>query len=281
MQRQPAIVSCLTNSYGRFGARAAIEHVRDAGIGHVELPIGTAGTDSMFGDQPLVTTESTAADLEAVGRLLADHDVALSSCNVTSGNPLEPDVRDITKRKLDLAADLGVSLVVGGAGEAGDDDQVQALHRHLADIGDHAASRGIVYCFETHPGICQRHDGMLATMAELDHPHLRLNFDTGNILYYNDPINGEIALAKVCHLVRHLHLKDSQGTFEHWYFPALGSGGAVDFVRVLDLMSTCGFEGPYSLEIEGIEGEGELSLDQYHQRIVDSVEHLRFCGYFD
>ena len=45
-------------------------------------------------------------------------------------------------------------------------------------------------------------------------------------------------------------------------------------------MNVCGFAGPYSLEIEGIEGEGELSLDEYHQRIVDSVDHLKTCGYF-
>jgi len=24
-----------------------------------------------------------------------------------------------------------------------------------------------------------------------------------------------------------------------------------------------------------------LSLDEYHQRIVDSVDHLKTCGYFD
>ena len=275
------IISCLTNSYGRFGAQAAIEQVRDAGLEWIELPIRTTGADSIFGDEPLLTDQATSNELSAVTRRLADHDVRLSSCNVTSGNPLDPAVLAVTFRKLDLASDLGVDLVVGGAGEARTDDDLSALYANLRQIGDHAGKRGITYCFETHPGICQDHGGMIDTMHELEHPHLSLNFDTANILYYNQPINGEIALAKVCHLVRHMHLKDSQGEFQHWYFPALGFGGAVDFVRVLDLMSVCGFEGPYSLEIEGIEGEGELSLEETHQRIVDSVDHLRQCGYFD
>ena len=122
---------------------------------------------------------------------------------------------------------------------------------------------------------------MIDVMYELEHPQLRINFDTANILYYNQPINGEIALAKVCPWVSHMHLKDSHGEFHDWYFPALGHGGAVDFVRVLELMEVCGFEGPYSLEIEGIEGEGELTLETTHQRIVDSVEHLKICGYCD
>ncbi|MEC9009272.1 MAG: sugar phosphate isomerase/epimerase, partial [Planctomycetota bacterium] len=94
-------------------------------------------------------------------------------------------------------------------------------------------------------------------------------------------INGEIALAKVCAWVSHMHLKDSHGEYQDWYFPALGYGGAVDFVRVLELMDVCGFTGPFSLEIEGIKGEAELSLDDHHQRIVDSVKHLELCGFLN
>jgi inosose dehydratase len=277
----PALISCLTNSYGRFGAQAGIEQLPAAGIHHVELPIRTAGVDSPFGDQPFVTTAATLNDLKGVDRLLQQHGVSVCSCNVTSGNPLDPEVVAITKRKLDLAKHFGVSLVVGGAGEATTPEELETLYANLREIGDHAGRLGITYCFETHPGICQHHRGMLDTMQALDHPHLKLNFDTANILYYNEQVESETALAKVCHHVRHIHLKDSQGDFGKWYFPALGRGGAVDFVRVLQLMSTCGFTGPYSLEIEGIAGEGELSLEAYQQRIAESVEHLRTCGYFD
>jgi inosose dehydratase len=277
----PALISCLTNSYGRFGAQAGIEQMAAAGIHHVELPIRTAGVDSPFGDQPFVTSAATLDDLKQADELLERHGVAVCSCNVTSGNPLDPEVVAITKRKLDLATHFGVSLVVGGAGEAGTPEELETLYGNLREIGDHAGQLGITYCFETHPGICQHHRGMLDTMQALDHPHLKLNFDTANILYYNENVVSETALAKVCHHVRHIHLKDSQGDFGKWYFPALGRGGAVDFVRVLQLMSTCGFTGPYSLEIEGIAGEGELTLKAYQQRIAESVEHLRTCGYFD
>lgn len=274
------LISCFTNSYGRFGAKAAIENVRSAGIDHVELPIRTAGQRSIFGDEPLFTHESTGDELKRVDDLLAEHNVRVSSCNITSGNPLEADVVDLTKRKLDMAARFGVSLVVGGAGEA-NDEQLPTLYDHLRTIGDHAASLGITYCFETHPGICVNHRVMLETMEELDHPNLKLNFDTGNLLYYNGDANVEIALAKVCPHVKHVHLKDHSGEPEEWHFPALGYGAAVDFLRVLQILRDTGFTGPFSLEIEGIEGEPELTLEQQHQRIVDSVETLSDCGYFD
>lgn len=275
------IVSCLTNSYGRFGARGAIENLRDAGLEYLELPIRTAGTKSIFGDEPLLTTEATADDLRTVQKMMADHGLQLASCNITSGNPLQREVVDVTKRKLDLAAELGATLVVAGAGEAEDEEQLTQLYAHLREIGDYAAAHGITYCCETHPGICVNHRYMLKTMEDLQHPHLRINFDTGNILYYNENIAGDVSLAKICHYVKHVHLKDSRGNPGEWYFPALGYGGAVDFVQVLHIMRNCGFRGPYSLELEGIRGEPELSLAEYQQRIVDSVQTLRQCGYFD
>lgn len=276
-----AIIACHPDSYGRFGALGAIENIRSAGIEHIELPIRTAGVESRLHDRPLVTTETSPRDLETVDRLLDRHGVRVASCNICSGNPLDRQVLHLTLRKLELAARFGVKLVVGDAGEANGDESLATLHRNLLEIGDRAATLGITYCFETHPGICQNHYAMLHTMQVLSHPNLKLNFDTANILYYNENLNGEIALARVCHEVRHVHLKDSQGEYGRWHFPAIGYGGAVDFVRVLQLLRPCGFVGPYSLEIEGVAGEGELSLGEYHERIVKSVHHLRDCGYFD
>jgi len=271
----------MPNSYGPWGTRGAIENLADAGLEYIELAIRTYGVDSPFDARPLLTDGSDAADIGRVKQLLDEHGVRVASCNVTSGNPLDPAVVEITKRKLDLAAQFGASLVVGGAGEADDDGDKERLYRQLGEIGDYAAGMGITYCFETHPGLCRDHRGMLETMHVLEHAHLKLNFDTANILYYNELIEGEVALAKVCHHVQHVHLKDSGGEFGKWHFPALGRGGAVNFVRVLEIMQTVGFAGPYSIEIEGIAGEGELELEQYQARVVESVKHLRNCGFFD
>ena len=63
---------------------------------------------------------------------------------------------------------------------------------------------------------------MLALMAEVDHPRVRLNFDTGNIAYYNHGADPVAELERVKHLVRNVHLKDNRGGFEDWYFPAVG-----------------------------------------------------------
>ena len=123
---------------------------------------------------------------------------------------------------------------------------------------------------------------MLALMDEVAVArHVRLNFDTGNIAYYNRGADPCAELERVKHLVRNVHLKDNRGGYEDWYFPALGEAGGVDFVRVREILDGVGFAGPYTIEIEGIGGEAEPGLDARHDRIARSVVHLRACGYFD
>ncbi len=41
------------------------------------------------------------------------------------------------------------------------------------------------------------------------------------------------------------------------------------------------FAGPYTIEIEGIQGEPEPGLEGRVERIARSAAHLRKCGYFD
>lgn len=273
-----SLLSCFTNSYGRFGPEAAMRLLPETGITHVELPIKTHGVRSPFGETPLLTDASTSAEVEAARRLADAAGVTLSSCNISSGNIVDPAAVARTIVKLDLAAALGVTLVVGGGGEARSAAEEQQLVRHLRVIGDAAAERGLIYCCETHPGACQNADRMLETMHRVNHPQIRLNFDTGNLFYYNRNVDLPLMLQRVAPYVRHVHLKDTPGGFQQWHFAELGSG-CIDFSRVRTLLEQVGFEGPYSLEIEGIQGEPALTLAEHHARVVASVAHLRQCGY--
>ena len=117
-------------------------------------------------------------------------------------------------------------------------------------------------------------------LQDVDHPHILLNFDTGNIAYYNQGVDPVSELEKVAGFVRNVHLKDNRGQFEDWYFPALGEGGAVDFKRIRETLDAVGYNGAYTIEIEGIKGEPEPGLEGRQARIKKSVDHLKACGYF-
>ncbi len=189
---------------------------------------------------------------------------------------------ELTERRIRFAARwFGVKICVTGAGQPADAAERQTVVSHLRRLGDTAGEVGITLALETHKGPTQNAAAMLALMNDVDHPHVRLNFDTGNIAYYNQGVDPCDELEKVKHLVRNVHLKDNRGGFEDWYFPALGDGGAVNFPRVRQILDSVGFEGPYTIELEGIGGEPEPGLEERQERIARSVRHLKTCGFVD
>lgn len=272
-------LSCFPNGYGRFGPLAAMAHLPSVGIRLLELPIKNAGVPSFFKETPLLTEASTFDDVDRILDQVHSSGMGLSSCNISSGNPLDPAVVERTCQKLKLARHAGVSRVVGGGGEVSSPNDWPQLVRHLQLIGNAAADYGIVYCCETHPGAFQNASSMLESLQRIDHPHIRVNFDTGNIFYYNELPDLLQQLGDVLPWVSHVHLKDTNGQFKCWHFPALGEGGAVDFAAIRERLIAASYSGPVSLELEGIEGEPELLLTEYEARMARSVEHLRSLGW--
>lgn len=275
----PARISCFTDCYGSHGARAAIENVRQAGIEYVELPIRTQDAFSPFDDEPLITSESSLLELQQVDQLLESHGVKVSSFTVLSGNPLDEAVVSLLKRKIDIASHFGVSAVVGDPGSADGELELETLYQNLRELGDYCAAHQMIYCLDTQPDVCRNHRFMLDTMQAVQHPNVRLNFNTGNLHFYNDQIVSEVALAKVSHLIEHMHLKDSTGESGERYFPALGYGGAVDFVQVAEIVRNSDFQGFCSIDIDIGDEQRTAPLSECHKRIVQSVDQLRICGF--
>jgi inosose dehydratase len=277
------IISCYTNCYGPAGVWTAAERIRDTGIEALELALRGHDFGGLVIPESVVVTEK--AD-DATARAFCDHlenrGVKVSGCNVGGADIRTASGVELHQRKIQFAARwFGAKVCVSGAGQpltAADRElTIAALQR----LGDTAARAGATLTLETHKGPTQNARAMLALLSDVDHPHVRLNFDTGNIAYYNEGADACDELEQVKHLVKSVHLKDNRGGFEDWYFPALGDGGRVDFTRVRRILEGVGFIGPYTIEIEGKGGEPEPGLEARHDRVKRSVAHLRACGYFD
>ncbi len=277
------VLSCFTNCYGPSGVWTAVEHIRAAGIDHLELALRGHNFGGLIIPESVVVTEKADdGTASAFCAHLKKHGVKVSGCNVGGADIRTEDGVALTERRIEFAARwFGVKVVVSGAGQPSNDEERRTIVSHLRRIGDTAGSLGITVALETHKGPTQNAIAMLALMDDVAHPHIRLNFDTGNIAYYNQGANPVDELERVKHLVRNVHVKDNRGGFEDWYFPALGAGGAVDLRRIREILDTVGFTGPYTIELEGIGGEPEPGLEERQARIAQSVEHLRTCGYFD
>lgn len=277
------IVSCFSNCFGSEGVRAAVERIGETGIHHLELALRGHNLGGLvIPEEAVVTEKADDATAQAFVDLMARHGVKASGCNVGGGDMRTVEGAELTERRIRFAKRwFDVPVVVSGASQPEDDAQRRAVVANLKRVGDVAAEVGVVVTLETHKGPTQNADAMLRLMEEVDHPAVRLNFDTGNIAYYNAGVDPVDELARVAPLVRNVHLKDNRGQFEDWYFPAVGDGGAVDFRRVREVLDAVGFTGPYTIEIEGIQGEPEPGPEGRVERVRRSVDHLRECGYFD
>lgn len=154
----------------------------------------------------------------------------------------------------------------------------ETAYKHLREAGDIAQSLGVTISLETHPDLGTNGDVHLETMKAVNHPNVRVNFDTGNITYYNRDRNAVDELRKVVDYAATVELKDHNGAFETWVFPPLGEG-IVDFKGIIQVLDEHDYAGPVTIEFEGIKGT-ELDEAATKRAIEGSVTYLRTVGSF-
>ncbi len=248
------VIACRILSYGKYQHRAWA-HLPQTGIRHVEMPIPPA--------------EQKAE----VKKRLSDNGLRVTTlqsvCDVTLANAVE-----VMRPQLEACVEFGASYCFLSA-KAKDADR-SIIYNRLRQIGDAAQSVGVTVVVETHPDLVTNGDVALQTMQAVDHPGIRINFDTANVYFYNRGVTAVGELAKVIDYVASVHLKESTGKFEEWVFPVLGTG-VVNFPEVFRLLSGRGFSGPFTMELEGTKG---VDFDEAGQLryIADSAAYLRGIG---
>ncbi len=246
------ILACRPGSYGKF-RDGAYKHLASIGVTCVEIPV----------------PEDVDAELARLGEL------GLSVTSVQADCAL--DAEDAVERftpQIDATVKLGAKLMFVSANTRGTDRSV--CYDRLRLMADAAAGQDVTIVLETHPDLITNGDVAAETMKGVDHLNLRVNWDTANVYYYNEGIDGIEEMTKVIDHIAAVHLKDTNGGYKTWHFPALGDG-IVDFREVFRLMNERGFHGPFTMEIEGIRGE-QLDRAQTEARISRSVDHLRSIG---
>lgn len=218
-------ISCREGVYG--GWQTAADCLPEAGIRFIELDVRERGELRTAADgcrAKGVTPLTIAGGVDACNA--ASVDAAMAAC--------------------EAARDIGVQFFFLSAHGA---DRAAAM-KALAGLGRHAAGCGVTICLETHPPFCANTADMLGTMAEVNHPNVRINFDTANVMFYNKGVNSADELEKAIGHVASLHLKDTDGAFQAFNFPVLGEG-VVEFPRIFPALHRAKFGGPLTIELEG------------------------------
>lgn len=157
--------------------------------------------------------------------------------------------------------------------------EMPVVYDRLRRAGDAARKNQVIIVLETHPDLGTNGDVHVRTMRAINHPNVRVNYDTANITYYNHDTNAVAELNKCIDYVATVEIKDHNGQFETWNFPPLGKG-TVDIPGVLKALEAKGYRGPVTMEIEGVKGV-DRSEAQIQQDIAESTSYLRSVGRFE
>lgn len=246
------IIAVNIGSYGKH-REGAFAHLESIGIRHVEVPVPAP-------DQ-----------VETLQQRLRDHGLSATTLNCPCDLTQDPETM---REKLAAGRQMGVPIFFISA-KAGDLPKPEAYAR-LRARAELAEEYGITLSLETHPDLGENYGEARATLHAVNHPRLRWNLDTANLYYYNQNIDAVEQARRGVGIIGSVHLKDTNGAYKAWWFPALGEG-VVDFAGVFATLNEAGFYGPFAFELEGIQGE---TLDEAgaQARVAKSLQHLKELG---
>ena len=242
-------------------------------IGYVDAPQLALDIDARLGITHLeivMREEHTAAD---VLKIIEPHGLRISTVTTQVAVSDEDYLEQFT-RWAQLVEDLqGLGHFMSvHAGEM----PLEEVYERLRRMGEIAGEKGQFIGMETHPDLCQSGDNARETLSAVNHPAVGMNFDTANIYYYNENADIVAELKKAAEFVRSVHLKDTDGGFKSAVFPVVGQG-VVDYPAVLEVLRDKGFNGPWTLELEGTAIDWN-SPDAIEKTVADSVAYLRVIG---
>jgi len=209
------IVSVSTMAFDGHSLETALDELAALGVTHVE----PASVDKVF--QHLVEEDfcdRRAAWLRA--ELLAR---GLSCLSLSAHMDLtQPDSVDRFHRRLEFARNIGARCVNSIAGPTG---KLEGFRKNIPAIADRARDLGVMIALENHGDLLDREQQVLDFIREVNHPAIRVNYDTGNAWYYSKgAINPVEELALLAPVVAHVHLKTPQVDDGMLRWVALGEG---------------------------------------------------------
>ena len=245
------VLACRLANYGPY-QEAAWTHLPSIGIRHVFMNV------------------PKTEEIEVVRDKLAAHNL---TAVVFRGEAdlSQPAALTRLAEQLNTCEQLGVRYLFLSPKRRGTDKEI--IYKRLRRAGDIAQKHGVIISLETHPDLGTNGDVHRDTMRAIQHPNVRVNFDTANIHYYNQGTDAPAELKKIIDFVATVEVKDHNGQYMTWNFPALGQG-IVDLPGVLRILRKHGYAGPLTMEIEGIKGI-KRNQQEIEKDIANSADYLR------
>ncbi len=262
-------VGVVTSTYPNYGQKEALEGISGAGFKYVEL----ATCPGFFEHIHPKPEDMKPGDEKKVLEVCKKYGLSLQ-CVAAHTRMMKEDTVKNYKAVIDFTSRANVSYITTDAGEVKDSDDEKKFYSDIAELADYAKDKDVTICLEMHGNWLNTAQKGVEVIKKIDHPNVKLNYDTSNVIFYGG-VRPEEDIEAALPYMGYLHLKDhGSGKKEDWNFPALGEG-VVDFEKIFD--SVKGYSGPISVEIE-FDGK-EHSLEEINEAVKKSYDFLKEYNY--
>ncbi len=257
-----------TNSYHTYSLEQALEGIAGAGYKYVELSAVRGWTEHVPLDADAKTLGGIQRQLNQLG-LIA---VSLSGhSDLTTADGLADGLT-----ALDICERMGIDIMnTAVGGHSSHDESEAAFMSNIHTLAAAAAARNIMLGIEIHGDITSSGKKAIAVLGKINHPNVKINYDTANIEIYDTILAVDDLPETVPYLV-HLHAKDKAGEQGVWNLPAPGEGH-IDFPRVVSILDKGGYSGPITVEIE-FTGEPWPALAEVNRSMKSAFDYLTSLG---
>ncbi len=271
-------IACSTLPFRTYPLAEALRKIASFGMKRVELCV-----------DPLHSNPNRWKERPEEIKLLVEHlGLVLNSIHVPLPEeiPYGPydKVKEVwsrtTRKSIDVAAFLGVPFIVQHVGIfeiPGDGPILGKTVPHLVELARFAATKKIKVAIENAPSSTQRMLGagvgeLMEVVGELPEGSVGLCLDLSHCLACGwDPVE---ALESVnIHRLLSVHASDNRSNQLRDVHLPLGAGD-IPWKRILDILESLRFRGPFVIEVTDEGGDGNRALE-------DSLNFLREIHRFD
>ena len=237
-----------TNLFKGYSLEDALDLVKEAKFEYAELSSIVNMCEHI--DPKLITREYA---MEVKGMMERKG----LKCYAVSGHvdlTEEDQFQDFLK-KIEFSGLIGAKIINTNSGPA---SRLDIFKKNMSRIIETAEKWNVVIGLESHGDIVSTARESLEVFRYFNHPLVRLNYDTGNTLFYgNGRINIEEDIKYGLEFLEHIHLKDIIISGQNVEYCPIGDGD-VNFPAVFDVLKQmerlipCGLEIP--VHVKGVLG---------------------------
>lgn len=194
----------------------------------------------------------------------------------------EPQLNYFLK-KIEFAARIGAKFVNTNSGPK---SRLAEFRVSIRRVIKQAEKWGITVCLESHGDIVDTAKDGARILKEINHPLIRLNYDTGNTYFYQKgKISIEEDIKEGFEFLEHVHLKDISISGNSVRYRPLGKGD-LNFPAIFNSLKALGREIPIGIEIPifvsgTLDQIGPLGYpmpaDSIREAARDSLAYVRDC----